>query len=147
MGLDNGIIIKAKSENGLNFLRKNFSDLKAEFDDEGREFEFGYWRKCWNIRSKFLEDFWYNEENYEIRFSIDDIPEIIETLEFFVEEKNWTYGNGSIFEWSDEIKHLLKVIRDLKFFYLGVKELINLNTANDEMLREEDFEIFFYDSY
>ena len=147
MGLDNGIIIRAKSDNGLNFLRKNFSDLKAEFDDEGKEFEFGYWRKCWNIRSKFLEDFWYNEENYEIRFSIDDIPEIIETLKFFVEEKNWTYGNGSIFEWSDEIKHLLKVIRDLKFFYLGVKELINLNTANDEMLREDDFEIFFYDSY
>lgn len=146
MGLDNGIIIKAKSDNGLNFLRKNFSDLKAEFDDEGKEFEFGYWRKCWNIRSKFLEDFLYEEENYKIRFSIDDIPEIIETLKFFVKEKNWTYGNGSIFEWSDELKHLLKVIRDLKFFYLGIEEF-NLNNENEEKLREDDFEIFFYDSY
>ena len=142
MGLDNGIIIKGKNEFAKSYLEEHFSYLK-EYSDA---YEFGYWRKCYNIRKRFIDTFNYDYEKGEIRFTIKDIPKIIEVLKYFLNEDNWIMGNafnnGScVFGWVEELPSIASAIRDLAFFY-------NDGYYGDEIeLTDEDFEIYFYDSY
>ena len=55
MGLDNGLIIKAKNHKGAEFLRK--IDCFEEEEVNSERYELGYWRKCYNIRAKVLDEF------------------------------------------------------------------------------------------
>ena len=136
MGLDNGIIIRGKTEKGTNYLVNNFSNC---YDKYIECFEFGYWRKCWNIREKFIDDFGYDTERQEIKFELDDIPLIVETLKYFLNEDNWEYGDcySQVFSWIEELPSIANAIQDLWRFYDNL----------DNELTDEDFEIYFYDSY
>ena len=90
MGLDNGVVIKHKSLKGYDFLKDNFKYLCDE--DYTGDFEFGYWRNCWNIRHRFFEVFSdkYDEDTQRINFKIIDIPVIIDgVLKYFLNEDNW----------------------------------------------------------
>ena len=147
MGLDNGLIIKPKTERGKYYLEAYFHNLRNEYAEKD-EYEFGYWRKCWNIRQKFIDDFVYDEEEQEIRFELDDIPAIIETLEYFLNKDNWKMGNvfnagSTIFNWYEEIASIANAIRDLYIFY----DNIDNDVDNEDDVCDEDFEIYFYDSY
>ena len=142
MGLDNGIIIKPRTEKGRRFLENHFHHLK---DDIFCGYEFGYWRKCWNIREKFIDDFKYDKEDCEIKFELDDIPAIIDTLKYFLDEDNWEYDGSTslVFNWYEEIASIAKTIRDLYLFY----DYIDAGADNEDDVTDEDFDIYFYDSY
>lgn len=142
MGLDNGIIIKGRTKKGRQFLERHFHYLQ---DNIVVGYEFGYWRKCWNIREKFIDDFKYDKENCEIKFELDDIPAIIDTLKYFLNEDNWDY-NGStslVFNWYEEIASIANAIRNLYLFY----DYIDVGADNEDDVTDEDFDIYFYDSY
>ena len=137
MGLDNGIIIKGKTINGKRYLENNFSHL----DRDSNGYNFAYWRKCWNIRHAFIDAFKdkYNENTQEIVFNIPDLWDVRTILKDFLIEENWE-ENESIWSWENIILHISEVIRDITYF-------INDVTAENSRLGEEDFEIYFYDSY
>ena len=137
MGLDNGLIIKGKTINGKKYLEKNFSHLERDYSG----YNFAYWRKCWNIRRAFIDTFKdkYNEDNYEIIFNIPDLWDVRTILKDFLIEENWE-DNESIWSWEQVIPHISETIRDITNF-------INDVTEEDSGLGEEDFEIYFYDSY
>lgn len=141
MGLDNGIRIEPKTEKGKNYLKNHFHYLEDSYGD----YEFGYWRKCWNIREKFLDDFIYDRDQQEIEFKLNDIPAIINTLKYFLNEDNWEYeGKTSwIFNWYEEVASIANAIRNLYLFYDYVDE----GADNEDDVTDEDFEIYFYDSY
>lgn len=142
MGLDNGIIIKGRTEKGRRFLENHFHYLQ---DNIFAGYEFGYWRKCWNIREKFIDDFKYDKENCEIKFELDDIPAIIDTLKYFLNEDNWDYNDSTslVFNWYEEIASIANAIRNLYFFY----DYIDVGADNEDDVTDEDFDIYFYDSY
>ena len=61
MGLDNGLVIKGKTLRGKEVLVEDFDYLEKY----NGCYELGYWRKCWNIREKFLEVF--SKKDYDGR--------------------------------------------------------------------------------
>lgn len=140
MGLDNGIVIRPKTEKGRSYLERNFPGNR-----DGGKYDFGYWRKCWNIREKFIDDFNYDKEEQVIVFEIKDIPAIIETLKYFLNENNWVYDGhtSSIFNWYEEIPSIAIAINDLYRFV----DYIDEGADNEDDVTDEDFEIYFYDSY
>jgi len=142
MGLDNGIIITDKTKKGEDFLKRHFSDNYSPYLSE---YEFGYWRKCWNIREKFLDDFNIDKNEQLIHFKISDIPSIINTLKYFLDENNWEYNGRTslVFNWYEEIASIANAIRDLYLFY----DYIDEGADNEDDVTDEDFEIYFYDSY
>jgi len=142
MGLDNGIIITGKTKKGENFLKNYFSN---NYDPHIGKYEFGYWRKCWNIRQKFLDNFKYNRKKCLITFKISDIPAIINTLKYFLKQQNWEYNGKTslVFNWYEELPSIANAIRDLYLFY----DYIDEGADNEDDVTDEDFEIYFYDSY
>lgn len=145
MGLDNGIIIRGKTEKGKKYLINYFAYLLKDYENNSEtvKLEFGYWRKCWNIRKKFIDDFGYDAKEQEIRFELDDIPAIIETLKYFLNEDNWAYKGeySQVFSWIEELPSIANAMRDLWIFY------DYLDSYSDNEFTDEDFEIYFYDSY
>ena len=137
MGLDLGLIIKPNTERAYNFLKKNFPSLQwhcFEF-----YWEFAYWRKCWNIRRRFFE-FDYAKDSDEQKIAISELPIVLnEVIKYFLIEENWDERDSI---WSyNEIKPLLKrQIHDIQRF-------LDLLEKETEKFSEDDFEIFFYDSY
>ena len=138
MGLDNGIIIRGKSERGREYL-KGWEPLRNNWWSKD-EYEFGYWRKCWNVRQRFLDIFdTYNDE-YEIKLTISDIPTIVnEVLRYFLNEDNWEYEGhcSQVFSWIEELPSIANAMSDLNGFYDDVVDFYT----------DDDFDIWFYDSY
>lgn len=144
MGLDNGITIKPKTKKGEEYLERYFHTLKDKYSNK-TEYEFGYWRRCRNIRAKFIDDFNYDKEKQKIKFKIEDIPQIIETLKYFLNEDNWEYNGytSQIFIWIEEVASIANAMHDLYLFY----EHIDEGADNEDDVTDEDFEIYFYNSY
>jgi hypothetical protein len=140
MGLDNGIVIRGKTKKGEEFLKRNFYNLRDSF-----EYEFGYWRKCWNIRAAFLDDFrnnGYDGQGGYLYLTIDDLKKVCnKTLKQFLDENNWEYEGSTshIFTWIEELPSIAGAMRNIYIFLEGFYDEKDLN--------EEDFEIYFYDSY
>ena len=142
MGLDNGIIIRANTKKGYSYLKRHFIYLQETSNNFS--YEFGYWRKCWNIREKFITDFKYDKENYLITFKISDIPAIIDALKCFLNEENWEYNGRTslVFNWYEELPSIANAIRNLYLFYDYIDE-----DDDEDDVTDEDFDIYFYDSY
>ena len=96
MGLDNGIIIKPKTEKGADFLKKYFKENREIYYSEP-SYEFAYFRKCWNIRARFFEIYSElestiankNTNEYHLSFAIEDIPVLIaKVFKYFLIEEN-----------------------------------------------------------
>ena len=146
MGLDNGIIIIPKTERGKDFLESFYSPElmeEAEWKENpwNKEWDFSYWRKCYNIRNKFLQEFSdkYDKEKQEINFNFNDIPHIIKVLKYFLKENNWEKDGCSIWEWHQRI---IGIAETIHYFYVLFEDGIYR-----ERITEEDIEIFFYNSY
>ena len=142
MGLDNGLIIRAKNAKGDEFLRN--MGVKEEDLNSGK-YEFGYWRKCYNIRRAVLDEFankGYDGEGGYLDLKISDLYKFRSVMKHFLIENNWVHGNsftdGSIWEWSTMLPSIGETIRLIDLFY-------------DELqysdITDEDLEIYFYDSY
>ena len=134
IGLDNGIIIKGKNKKGQEFIKSR--------ENSWNEYELGYWRKCWNIRSKFIDDFKYNKDEQKIKFSLKDIDKIIDTLAYFLVKDNWEYEGqtSTVFSWEEEIPSIAQAIKNL----YDLKEEIYYM---DEKITDADIDFYFYDSY
>lgn len=130
MGLDNGIIIKNYPNQKINM----FSLKSKAFDNERREIEIAYWRKCWGIRNDILSilDARFSDE-YEIQILKEHIPNIITLLKWYIKnDENWTYTN-SIWERRECLKSMKIYIKNLKWAYKNFDKY--------------DLKIYFYDSY
>lgn len=146
MGLDNGLIIRGKTERAKQFLKEHFEDLQLNYSSN--EYEFHYSRKCWNIRQKFLDEFenkGYDGETGFIHLKKKDLYRVIDILKFFLDENNWEYkGLFSIWEWHEMLPSIAKSISNLKTF---LYELEIENSDADKKLKGKNFEIYYYDSY
>ena len=150
MGLDNGILIKPKTEKGAKFLEENFAHIKEKYCSEPT-YEFAYFRKCWNIRARFFEIYRElestiandNDNEYHLSFAIEDIPVLVEKVfKYFLIEENWEYDGicSQVFNWTEEIDSIAYAIRNLRFFYEDA-------TDPEDGITDEDVECYFYDSY
>ena len=142
MGLDNGIIIKSKTEKGFDFLNEYYHDEINKSYSPG-EYEIVYWRKCWNLRGRMLEVFKDNPTEmygYKTSLSIVDLKKVVElVLKYFLDEKNWDSEYGqSIWEWETMLRNIADEIFEIRRF---------LDNAKEEEIQDEDLEIYFYDSY
>ena len=136
MGLDNGIVLKAKTSRGIEYLAENHNFYFYCSDNE-----IGYWRKCWNIRREVLNTFddkdYDGNGGYIYLTSVKDLVNMAETLKYFLHEENWD-KDESIWDWyiilpsvADAIKKLRNLIEDIEYKDISI----------------DDFKIYFYDSY
>ena len=149
MGLDNGLMIKGKTIAGKEFLRDYCIEMKADYMPGW--YELGYWRKCWNVRQRFLdvfEDKDYDGQGGEFNLTIAELIDVVEdVMKFFLEDEDrWnTYGGGimaggSIWEWHQGIRTIVDCIRNVREFLIAYQ-------MYEGELSDDDFEIEFYDSY
>lgn len=140
MGLDIGIIIKPKTEAAREYLKTNFPSNRNNYE-RGIKYEFGYWRKTWNIRERVYDVFELpNHDDCNMDMSFDDLKIFKEeVLEFFLDKNNWIYNDkhSLIFSWEIELVSIANSIRDITLFFEYL----------DDDLTEKDFNIYFYDSY
>lgn len=140
MGLDSGITIKGKTAAGKLFLEQDF---KQNYDKYYDNYNFGYWRKCSNIRERFYDVFKnriISHNNCNLELSVEDLLTFKnEVLIYFLNPDNWDYNGkrSMIFSWEEELPSISKSICDIYYFLYGI----------EEDLTDEDFEIEFYDSY
>ena len=147
MGLDNGLMIKAKTLDASRYLEANFEDLRDRFCSDGPAYEFWYGRKDWNVRAKFLSVFHdkeYDGSGGDIYLTIADLVQVREIFKYFLDEKHWyedrdrAFGSGSIWTWEQSLRSTAEAIYNITRF---------LEDVYDEEFTDEDFEIWFYDSY
>ena len=147
MGLDNGVCIKFKDlkeklSSNLTKKLKLFDSLPYEND-----YTILYWRKCWNVRSLFQDFCSKNNIDYQeadnTYLTIDEVIKFIECLLVHHNKKWWEgesnnscYFYGSIWDWND-VKYYKRTYRAaLKLFAYIKKEV-----------KEDSYNIYFYDSY
>ena len=138
MGLDNGIVLKAKTLRGIEYLSENRSLYFYDDDDD-----IGYWRKCWNIRHKILNTF--DDKGYDggggyiDLTSVEDLVNMAETLKYFLLEENWNKDDySSIWDWYIELPSIAEAIKKLRCL---------IEDIENEDISIDDFNIYFYDSY
>ena len=140
MGLDNGLMVRAKTIKGARFLEQNYANIKD--DCFANSYEFGYWRKCWNIRHKVLNTFknkGYDGMGGDLILNIADLVTFRDIMKYFLIEENWRNSDyGSIWSWEESISGIAKTIYWITQF---------LEDVEYEGLSDTDFEIYFYDSY
>lgn len=139
MGLDNGIIIRGKTEKGRAFLKNFYSDEMSDY--RPGDYEPVYWRKNWNMRGRMLEIFEDNKrkDEWHIILSLFDLAIVVEkVLKYFLDENNWGDYGSSLWEWHVAVRSIGNQIFNLRDF---------LENAEISNIHNEDLEIYFYDSY
>ena len=151
MGLDNGLRIKGKTIAGKNFLKEHCNHMKDE--DNPIWYEFGYWRKCYCVRDRFLDVF--KDKNYDgqggsFNLNVADLIDVVENvMKFFLEDEDrWNdYGNGfttgSIWEWHIGLRSITDCIYKIREFLIDYE----IENEDGEKISDSDFVIEFYDSY
>ena len=143
MGLDNGLMIKAKTLDASRWLEQGYKDL----NENGTIYEFWYGRKDWNVRAKFLDTFHdkgYDGEGGDIYLTIADLVQVREIFKYFLDETHWyedqggIMHGGSIWTWEESLRSTAEAIWNITRF---------LEDVYDKGFTDEDFEIWFYDSY
>ena len=152
MGLDNGILIRAKSDLAKDFLAIHFS--KDDYDKYEDAYEIAYWRKCHNIRDAFIEDayiednspdggYHYNRKMQNIVYRMEDIPNILDVLKPFLDEEYWNRHSESMWEWYQIVPGIAEAISILTRLYKNYCDIVK----ETGKLSEDDFCLEFYDSY
>lgn len=140
MGLDNGLVIRAKSYDGNQFL-EDFASYHPEFRFESYfgGYELAYWRKCWNVRNEFMLAFDQIEDGDGGILSVADLYTVKQIMISFLNKNNWdNLGSGSIWTWEESLSNTARII------YLVTELIEDIDEAN---ITDEDIEIEFYDSY
>lgn len=140
MGLDIGITIKGKTEKGKAFL-DDFARINGVDKESDDEYDFGYWRKAWNIRARVYDVFKLKDySDCDMSMSLEQLKTFeYKVLRFFLDEKNWEYdGKYFLFSWIETLPSIAVSIQNIHCF---------LESTTDQKLGNEDFVINFYDSY
>ena len=137
MGLDNGIIIRPKNKDAEKFLNEYCKHFKDEYHSEVT-YEPVYWRKCWNLRGAMFEN-GLADDGEDHPLKIKDLETVVEkVIKPFLNEEHWEDDNRSLWSWTEMIRQLGQEVFNLREFIWDVEE---------EGLVDEDFDIYFYDSY
>lgn len=134
MGLDNAIQVR---RNEYSNKIKELNKFEEGWDKEHEyDFEFCYWRKCWNVRSDImsLTSAPYNGEGGCFDITEDELDEILKLLKSYNKEVWDESSYGSIWSWEEHKKINSKHIKNLK-------KLIKLKKKYPEL------EVYFVDSY
>lgn len=137
MGLENGIIIKCKSEEEAQSIIDDASTYINSLTLFYRKanVEVCYWRKCWNIRREILEVLHAGKEGGKYTIDIEDIKPIIKRIYKFLDKETWENDDDdSIWEFEEFRESLLWNILNLSWLY-------------HYKIENPDIEIYFYDSY
>lgn len=140
MGLENGILIIAKSIKGEDFLQQ-FNEAYPDFSDRcwAGQYELAYWRKCWNVKNKFYSTFeQLNEEEGGGNLKIKDLFRVKAIMKYFLDESHWDSNGSSIWTWEEQIRNIAQII----FLVSNLLEDIEY-----EGITDSDIEIEFYDSF
>lgn len=147
MGLDNGIIVRAKTRKGSAFLQDNFEYCKLE--DNPLNYEFNYMRKNWGIRNDIIHNYFCgdrrNKDNidtfdgvYDIELDVNNLEDLIHLFSYYLDERHWRDEADSIWDWHIGIIEIAKTIRNLRELELSLE---------NEEISAEDIRMYFYDSY
>lgn len=141
MGLDNGIILKAKENISVPselMLTKydvcgsfNSDDIDKPLDiiPKDEQVEICYWRKCWGIRNEIMHCF----EKCPYKIPLDELDEICDIINKFTKEEYYNMYARSIWDWDEMVDKLKLQITRLEWC--------------KELLKEDKIELEFYDSY
>lgn len=127
MGLDNGIMIRGKRHLELNLPY-------PAWDWGSRDLEICYWRKFWGFRNEMVQRFHQKEECADIPLLVDDLQEVIEILENYLDRDYYEMNADSV--WTYE-EYLVRIIHDIE----NIQELIRYMNENHDVI------CYFYDSY
>ena len=141
MGLDNGIIVKAKTLRGSKFLEKYFSHL----DKLDSGYELAYWRKCYNVRSKILERVKNAYDAGEFELNTTDLVQVLEVMKYFLDREHWYEDGGSIWTWEQQLRNTADIIYNITKFLEYIED--GDGDVPEDEVSAEDFEITWYDSY
>lgn len=137
MGLDNGIVLKAKEDievpTFLEVRQANYPYEPIAAIPAGKSEEICYWRKCWGIRNEIMWDIGLDEDVYCCELTSDDVENIIIILEKYIRKDYYDEHHRSIWEWKRIVPSLMRQAEILSW-------------AN-ELLEEDKIELEFYDSY
>lgn len=147
MGLDNGIVLKAKEDISVpSELMLTKYDVCGRFnsDDIGEPLdiipkdelvEICYWRKCWGIRNEIVYCLGkYNlGAEYAYKIPFDTIDEVCDIINKFTKEYYYNMYARSIWDWDEMVDKLKLQITRLEWC--------------KRLLKEDKIELEFYDSY
>lgn len=162
MGLDNGIILKLKSEKarkfyenfceetGLRWLGKKYLN---EYETENEiEIEVCYWRKFWGLRNEYLYMNLLKDEDYYYYNTIEQIKAVYSALKKYT-DKNYWYDNENNYIWDyyEYLPIIYENLGNLKMVENLVREFLRngfkLRSSEDEYSEDTDIEVYMYDSY
>jgi hypothetical protein len=130
MGLDNGIIV---NKTGVEAVDVKLGKLASYIFPNG-DYEFAYWRKCWNVRYIIFEVLQRGEDNGVVPdVTRDEVVKIIQCLKR-INRYNFYDGPGCVWNW-----HEFKLIK--RHSIARLKKLARM------MKRHPEIEVYFYDSY
>ena len=92
MGLDNGIYIKVHNKQMKQELYHDlysFMEYNAREDDE--DFDFAYWRKCWNVRRALYDISEATEDNNVSHYTFDSIDDLMTIVNWLTDQ--FTYDS------------------------------------------------------
>lgn len=126
MGLDNGVVVKAKIEipNDNNWWN----------DNNTNETDIAYWRKFWGFRNEVVKHFCQEEECADIPINNDNVDELITILEKYLDRNYYEENGDSIWEYHEYLIYNIRILENLKVLSKYLKE-------------NPDTKCYFYDSY
>lgn len=161
MGLDNGIILKIKSEKAREFY-KNFCEETGlrwwgEYDSNTEneneiKIEICYWRKFWGFRNECFYINLLNDEDYYYYNTVEQIQAVYSALEEYTEKDYWYDNeNNSIWDYYEYLHIIYKSLGNLKIVENLIQEFLRngfkLRSNEDNYDEDVDIEVYMYDSY
>lgn len=126
MGLDNGVIVKAKIE-----IPHNNAWWCISNEDKT---EVAYWRKFWGFRNEIVETFGQESECADIPINDENIDKLITILEKYLDRDYFDDNANSIWEYHEYLIYNIRMLENLKVLSKYLKE-------------NPDTKCYFYDSY
>lgn len=135
MGLDNGIIMKRVPVETLSDLPDFFKYDIYYNEDKTIDIDIAYWRKCWGIRDAFAEAMGtWGSQCVDFDFYRDDIPDLLDALQPFLEKDYWDACSQSIWEYDEMLETNQRIYQELEWLYDYLKD-------------SPDVKMRFYDSW
>lgn len=158
MGLDNGIIMKLKSEkakkffqqfneeNQINWLGENYLDV---YEDE---IDICYWRKFWGFRNACCAKELLNDGDHRYYNTVEQIQSVYDCLKKYAKKDYWDDNeNNSIWDYYEYLHIIYESLGNLKILENLIQEFLRngfrLRNNKDDNNENVDIEVYMYDSY
>lgn len=137
MGLDNGIVLKAKEDISVPDLLK-LEQTHFPYDlittiSAGRSEEICYWRKCYGIRNEIINIFGEETDSGGCALTSETVSEILDILNKYLDKDYYNEHHRSAWDFAEMGSLLIDYIEVLAWA--------------KQLLEEDKIELEFYDSY